>query len=126
MIEDTLKYNLEFTVPGLPKTFNTIAKKNIIRLKQGEKTKWLNEIYYNTLGKRPKCPLLKAKLTLWRCSSIAPDYDGLVSSFKFVIDALVACKIIIDDNMSVIGVPEFHWSYASKNNGFIAIKVESK
>ena len=101
-----------------------LMKKSAIRIKQGERRLWEREIHYRTLNQRPNHPLEKAVVTCVRHSSRCPDYDGLVGSFKFVIDALKTCKIIKDDNMKVIGMPNFYWEYAPEKQGFIEICIE--
>lgn len=70
-------------------------------------------------------PLAKAKLTLTRHSSTEPDYDGLVSSFKPCIDALIMANVIENDRMSNVGKPTYLWELAPRNKGHITIKVES-
>ena len=118
-----LEYSLEFTLPGLPKTFNQLAKKNAHRIKQSERRKWFQMVGYALSNKRPREPLRKAHLKLIRHSSSAPDYDGLVCSFKFVIDALVEGRVIRDDTMRVIGMPDFTWEPTSRGKGFISVAV---
>jgi len=51
----------------------------------------------------PPTPLNKASLTIIRHSDRFLDYDGLVGSMKPVVDALVSCKVLIDDKWSVLG-----------------------
>lgn len=73
---------------------------------------------------QPAAPLEKAKLTLERHSSVEPDFDGLVSSFKFIIDGLVDCGVLIGDKTSVIGRPDYQWVKASPKKGKIVVIVE--
>jgi hypothetical protein len=68
-------------------------------------------------------PLTKAHLRLTRHSSVEPDFDGLVSSFKHVIDGLVRAGILTNDKISNIGQPEYFWQKAKPNNGKIIIEV---
>lgn len=119
------KYLLEIEIPGLPKSPNVLMKKGVVRLKRKERQKWTRTIHLMTVGHRPGKPLELARLTLTRHSTICPDFDGLVGSFKFPVDALVDCGIIIDDNMQVIGMPDFRWEKAKANEGKITIRVES-
>jgi hypothetical protein len=118
-----MSYMLDLEIAGLPKTFNVLARKQVIWIRKQERERWSEIVYCLTLSKRPERPLEQARIVLERHSSVAPDYDGLVSSFKYVIDGLVASKIISDDNMRVIGVPEFSWVKASPKDGKIRIKV---
>lgn len=99
------------------------------RRKYGHTKLWqqkvLNSIIHHVgFGFAPKEPLKKARLTITRCSSKAPDYDGLVSGAKPIIDALVKLKIIEDDNISVIGQPTFLWEKGKKGQGKMKVKVE--
>lgn len=79
-------------------------------------------VKFNRLG--PPKPLPMAKVTLTRCSSSEPDFDGLVGSFKNVLDGLVAALVIEDDKMSNIGAPDYRWEKASPGGGKIRIVVE--
>lgn len=76
------------------------------------------------LTKKPPAPLQHAKLTLLRASSVEPDYDGLVSGFKHVIDCLVEAGILINDKRENIGVPDYLWEKAPMGKGFIRVTVE--
>lgn len=112
-----------FELPGLPKPFNQLARGRTWLNNKKERERLFEEIGWLTLGKRPDTPFTVAKLRLERHSSKCPDFDGLVSSFKFVVDALVALKIIADDNMKVIGVPDFRWVKAPKGKGKIKVWI---
>lgn len=115
----------EFQIFGLPKTVNAIGRKHW-GAKHTEATKWRKLIAEKcALHHILNLKLTKAILTLTRHSSKAPDYDGLVSSFKQVIDPLVRCGVIIDDNYTVIGAPTYHWvKRPNKQGGMISIRIE--
>jgi hypothetical protein len=73
----------------------------------------------------PKVPYKKAKFVLTRhASGRPPDFDGLVSSFKWVLDSFVKSGLIIDDSMEVIGQPEYRHEKAPRLKGFITIEFE--
>lgn len=116
-------YRLEFELDGLPKTTNAFARGSFWTFKK-EKDKWLGAVRCMTVLRKPAKPLEKARLTLTRKSSKRPDPDGLVSSFKYVIDALVNCDILIDDTPDVIGFPDYRWSQAAMRKGSIHVIVE--
>jgi hypothetical protein len=122
----TIPYRLEFTVAGLPKTTN--AKRGFGHWAQyySEGVKWKKNVIPFLANKKPPQPLPKAKLTLTRGSSVEPDFDGLVSSFKHVIDALVDGGIIVNDKMQNIGQPTYLWQKAPQGEGFIKVIVEEK
>jgi hypothetical protein len=117
-------YRLEFSLPGLPKTTN--AKRGFGHWAQyyRESKKWKRVLLPYLTSKKPPEPLQKAKLTLSRCSSQQPDFDGLVSSFKHIIDALVEAKILIDDRMDVVGQPNYLWFQVPRDKGYIRVVVE--
>lgn len=116
-------YSLEFRLEGLPKTTNSGGRAHWA-VKALEARKWKNSVAGMVGTNKPKEPLQKAKLTLRRCSSSAPDFDGLVSSFKHVVDALQDCGVIVNDKMTTIGTPTYEWFPASRGKGFITVKVE--
>lgn len=120
-----MPYRLEFELLGLPKSPNQLMKKRVVDLKKAERKRWLRDVSLITSGKRPDAPLTRARLTAIRCSSVTPDYEGIVGSFKFVIDALVELGILKDDNMNVIGMPDFRHEKAPPNMGKIKIVVEA-
>ncbi len=118
-----MSYRLEFKLMGLPKTTN--ANIGSWRARHGRAKKWKDAVVLATKGKAPANPLSRARLTLTRHSSVEPDFDGLVSSFKHVIDGLTEAGIIRDDKMSVIGQPTYFWQVTGRGSGFITVVVES-
>lgn len=112
-------------VLGLPKPMNATMGA-FWRARHANSKKWRRITADTTLlHGRPRRPLSKAKLTLARYSSVCPDFDGLVSSFKPVIDGLVDAGIIAGDKMDVIGAPTYQWFKAPPKEGYITIIVES-
>lgn len=79
-----------------------------------------------TRGRLPKGgPLKKAQLILTRVSAVSPDSDGLVSSFKWVIDGLVRAGVLVNDGYGNIGMPEYRWEKGSRGQGKIRVVVIS-
>lgn len=115
-------YEIEFQIPGLPKTINGLSGKSYHVVRK-DRLKFKNLVWMAVREKLPRAPLKSAKLICVRGSSVAPDYDNLVSSFKAPIDGLVEAGVIEDDNLGVIGVPSFHWEKAKKGHGYIRIRV---
>lgn len=74
-------------------------------------------------GGLPKEPLTKARLTCIRMSSNEPDYDGLVSGFKPVIDALVEIGVLKSDKPSCI-TTTYLWEKGQPKFGRIRVRVE--
>lgn len=117
-------YVLEFTIKGLPKMQNELLR-NRWQITAGLSRLWKKRVFLNAWHLRPPVPLKTAKLTLTRHSSRRGDYDGLVSSFKAIIDGLVEAQIIENDMHENIGVPEYRWEKAGLREGFVMIRVES-
>ncbi len=115
-------YELEFEIEGLPKTTNAMRRAHW-SVHSRHANMWQLRVANAVQKLRPNEPLSKAKLTLTRCSSNEPDFDGLVSSFKNCIDSLVNCGVLVNDKVSNIGQPEYKWEYAKKGRGKIRIKV---
>lgn len=115
-------FYLSFELPGLPKQTN--SNKGSWFLKAREAKKWKRAVK-DILLSVPKTPLKKAKLTLVRLSAKEPDFDGLVSGFKHVIDGLVEAGVLENDKSSNIGQPTYLWQYTSPKSGRIKITVEA-
>lgn len=114
---------LSFAIKDLPKMPNSILRKHWSVVKK-EKDKWHKLVRLFVNNKIPKEPLRKAKLTLVRHSTQEPDYDGLVGSFKWVIDALVESGVLIDDKYSVIGQSNYKWEKSKQKEQRIEVVVE--
>ena len=117
-------YRLHLVIPGLPKILAN-AKSQGWRARHFEKKKWRNIIMsYIDHSNRPLKPLERARLICTRFSSHPSDFGNRVDSFKAVIDGLVAAKVLIDDNDSVIVAQEYLWIKAGPKDGKISITVE--
>ena len=120
-----MSYKLEFTECKLPPTTNGMTSFHWWKKKKLS-DEWNNLVMFHVLknGAPPK-PLTKAKLTLTRFSSSEPDYDGLVSSFKVVVDSLRYNAVLADDKMKNIGIPRYDWQKCAPKAGMIHVIVES-
>lgn len=118
---------LELRLPGLPKSPNVLLRRHWSFVSR-EKSKWhklvASQIDYETHKHLGGEPLKKARLTLTRHSAREPDSDNLIASFKFVVDALVKCGVLLDDKPSVIGIPTYKWEKASPKNGHITVLID--
>ncbi len=117
-----MAYSLYLKFNVLPKTMNQLLGGGRWANKK-ESDFWKDLVFHATLGKKPPEPLKTAKLVLVRASSKEPDYDNLCSGFKKITDALTKFGIIIDDRMSVIGIPEFKWVKTPPKKGYVEIYV---
>jgi len=118
-----MSYLLEFTVDGLPRTTNQLTRMHW-RMKHKHSVEWKRTVWAKCWHLKPPAPLGKAKLTLTRLSSQECDFDGLVSSFKHVIDGLVDSGVLTGDTMSIIGQPTYLWEKCAPRKGHIKVKVE--
>ena len=124
-------FKLEFFEPQLPPTVNAMGRWHWARKVKVSKL-WNQIVLYHLSAadvfkhRHLQAPLDRAKLTLVRCSSVEPDYDGLVSSFKVVIDALRHNHILADDKVQNIGVPTYVWEKASPGKGGVKVVVEAE
>ena len=117
-----MRYSAEITIPFLPKMTN--AQSRNWRAINAERKK-VKSAVKEQLGKNiPNAPVKHAKLTCIRHSSICPDYDGIVSGFKSVIDGIVEARVLEDDSMDNIGMPSFKWERARKGSGSVTVFIE--
>jgi len=114
-------YRLEFTVNQLPPS-NTAADMTW-RQKKTLRKKWEILIWSEILNRRPVLPLEFAHVEFQRHSSMEPDYDNLVGSFKWPLDALVTNGVLRDDKPSVIGQPKYVWRKAPPKKGKIVCLI---
>lgn len=116
-------YKLEFTLQGLPKMSNQLLRGHW-RVKHAHAMKWKLAVSLACHRFKPPQPLNRAMLTLTRASSVEPDFDGLVSGFKHVIDGLVECAVLANDKSACIGQPKYAWEKCAPKHGHIRITVE--
>lgn len=126
IVSEPKLYQLNLSLSGLPQRFNE-SPGSSWHSRYRESQRWHKRVLGRMMLERlspPPLPLKKASLILVRHSSRCPDYDGLVHSFKPVIDALKKCLVIADDRMSVIGKPNYLWEQAKQRAGKIEITVQ--
>jgi Holliday junction resolvase RusA-like endonuclease len=120
---DSGKYTLEFQLSGLPRTTN--GSHGHWRTKQAQVKALKARVFASCWHLRPDVPLSLARITLTRASSVEPDYDNLVISFKPVIDGLRQAGVIVDDKRKNVGRPEYLWEKCKPGDGHIKVKVEA-
>jgi hypothetical protein len=119
-----MAYNLKIEISGLPQMTNAVGRKHWT-VKAREAQKWRQLVMYMCAGKRPPRPLKKAHLILTRCSAISPDPDNLVSSFKHCVDGLVDARIIENDKLDNISMPDYRWEKTKPKSGKIKVEVQA-
>lgn len=120
---------LEFEIQGLPKIFSN-GSHGHWRGRYAEAKKWKANVanavaFEQKRAARQFKTLTQARLCLTRFSSVEPDFDGLVISFKNVVDGLVEAGVISGDKVSIIGQPTYLWAKCAPRQGKISVKVEA-
>lgn len=118
-----MSYELVLSLPMLPKLPNQLLYKSFWLVKK-EKDYWHSMIGYAIpQAKRPEKPLERAQLTLVRRSAQECDPDALAGSFKYVIDALVACGVLAGDTSAHVQISA-RWEKAKPKFGSIYVEVK--
>lgn len=116
-------YKLEITLQGLPKMSNQLLRGHW-RVKHAHAMKWKLAVSLACHRFKPLSPLDRATVTIVRASSVCPDFDGLVSAGKPLIDGLVECGVLAGDSMLHIGQPKYQWEKCAPKRGHVRIKIE--
>lgn len=119
-----MSYSLSFEINALPPMSNQLLRGGW-RVKHANAKKWKRLVALAVQDQfKPSYPLSSAALELIRVSSVEPDFDGLVSGFKAVIDGLVEIGVLATDKMSCIGQPKYRWQKCKRGEGKVIVKVE--
>ena len=118
-----MTYRLEFEMKGLSERTNEVLSMSLRRRMQRKKF-WKQFVAAAVNAKKPKKPLKWAKVKFIRYSSQRPDFDGLVSSFKHILDGLVIAGILVNDKFENIGDPTYRWKQTKEKAGKMKILVE--
>lgn len=122
-----MSYRITLRIPGLPETTNQ-ATRGKLRHRLRAKREWKRLVWLllrEQGGPRvPAVPLKRAHVTCIRHSSFEPDHDGIVSSFKHIIDGLVEAGVLENDKKINIGIPVYDWQPAPPKQGFCLVTVE--
>lgn len=119
-----MSYRLEFELLGLPETTNQVLSMRL-KWRLRRKVFWKRQVAAALKAlPLPPAPLEHARLTLTRCSVQRPDPDGLTSTFKHLIDALVIGKVLVNDRHKNIGFPRYRHEKAGYHAGKVRILVE--
>lgn len=115
---------LSFKLAGLPKTTNASRRHGHWGALLSESRKWKKAVWAAVqIAGKPTQPMRSARIELIRHSSTEPDFDNLVSSFKWILDGLIDAGVITSDKSIVIGQPTYMWKKARPGNGMIEVRV---
>lgn len=122
-------YKLHFQIAGLPASANVTMGRNVYIARTNSK-KWKKEVFNLIRGYLPKTPLKSAMLTLVRFNWRTLDFDGLVISFKPVVDGLcplegISTGIMENDSWKATGVWRVDQRYAPRGSECIQVTVEA-
>lgn len=115
-------YSLTIKLPGLPKTAN--GSHGHWRAVAAEKKRWKQKVFTAAWPYRPSAPLEHALIECTRFSSVEPDEDNLVISFKACVDGLKQAGVIKDDKRKNV-TRKYMWERAPRNAGRIVIRVSA-
>lgn len=118
-----MTYSLSLKLEGLP-PMNT-ADGMHWRKRKKLKDYWEAYVAMKCVGLKPSEPLPLAHVTILRSSSgRTPDFENLAQGGKFILDGLVKCGVLKDDNPDVIGQPEYLSSKTKPKKGYVLVTVQ--
>jgi hypothetical protein len=109
-------------IPGLPKLANR-QMRGTWKMRLGETRKWKAAVKQEAYLRWKGEPAPKVRLTLTRYSSVEPDFDGLVSSFKACIDGLVEAGVMAGDKRANVEA-KYEWDKAAPGKGYVRIVID--
>ena len=113
---------LAFSIPYLP-PLNTAHTRRHWAVAHRERQKVV-KLLLAALPKGARSKRLqKARICLWRHSSVEPDAENLAYGFKGLIDSLVSLGVLEDDGPRVLE-RKYAWEYAPRGKGFVSVTVE--
>ncbi len=127
-----MTYRIEFVLHGLP-TPDRNARRHW-RRRYEEDRAWKRAVFFAVGRRLPPAPLACARVTYTRHSSVEPDPDNSLESFKPVTDAIRLGRkcdglpILIDDKPEnfVGGRPVVLWEPAPPRRGHITVLIEEE
>lgn len=87
------------------------------------KRTWKAKLAREMVGHAPMVPFERLRATFTRFSSVEPDEDNLIISFKPVRDALVKYGFVVDDRRANLEA-HYRWEHAPAKHGRIRVEVE--
>ena len=118
--------HIMFSIPYLPKMTNQLLRRHWSFIMK-EKDLWHGLVREKVLSHKRAFgdfePFKTVRIEFMRASTQEPDWDGLVSGFKFVTDGLVKAGVMIDDTPSVIKSADYKWIKCSKKEQGIFVCV---
>jgi hypothetical protein len=117
-------YRLEILIEGLPLMNNNSTRGKHWSASKKEADFWKRAVMFKVGVHKPMSPLHRYRLTLIRCSSVEPDFDGIVRGGKHLVDGLRHAGVIADDKISNTGQWNCLWEKVAPGKGHIKLIVE--
>jgi hypothetical protein len=112
---------IKFVLYDLPSSLN--EWQNLHAMEKARRKKQTGyDVYYASYNQRPQKPYQKAKVSIKIFFPTIRRRDERNYDAKWLIDGLVTAKIIVDDNVDVIGSPEVVLGY-DKNNPRVEVEI---
>ena len=115
-------FELDLVIDELPELPNRLQRKHWSRI-QGHRTLWHWRVRSAVARKGPGKPLDYAMVTMVRHSTRRPDRDNLWASWKPVLDGLVQCGVLIDDDDDHVDFHGGGWEPAKRKQQRVTIEV---
>ncbi len=116
------RYELSIDLEGVP-PLNSADNRGW-RIKKKQKDYWFQLIRAAIGINTPSDPLRAARVTVTRCTSTACDGDNLHHSAKYVLDALMGCRVILDDGPKFIGMVDCRWEKTKRGQPRTRVLVQ--
>lgn len=120
-----MTFAIEFELPDVPPTQNGSRGHHYAHA--AKMKNWRNAVCMIARFRRPPEPLTRAKLTVWRCTSVRTDYGNRVGAAKPIIDGLKDAGIILDDNDDVLPpeLQSYLWEKTPPGKKKTRVRVEA-
>jgi len=115
---------IHFTLYDLPPSLNEWQNLHPME-KARQKKQTEHDVYYASYNQRPPRPYERAKVTIRIYFASKRRRDERNYDCKWLIDGLVAGKIIVDDNIDRIGRPEVYIE-VDINNPRVEVEIEER
>lgn len=125
-LDSTGWFAFEAIIMGNPPSANRTLRQHHFSIKKTADTWKSTTLGLVGITKRPPRPLENASINVTRYASRMMDFDGLVSSLKWIVDGLVLGGVIIDDSWDVTGPWSIDQRKSSRKDARIEILIVGK
>jgi Holliday junction resolvase RusA-like endonuclease len=122
---DDIRIEIPLRLPGL----NEYTRANRTSKYEGAKIKAHYERVIGFYLRKARCPQLRPPVTidfLWIEENRRRDLDNIAFAKKFILDALVSCGYLEDDNRKVVTAFRDSFAYAKESAVILTIHQEQR